>query len=105
MAERAILQDLLVLVAAAKLAWFNGVEIPPPGVTVAAPLRMQCRHSREGAPQRHASDHEALTETVEQCIGGSAANSFAHHPRVQFDDLPSERAVEAQRRERHSRQA
>ena len=50
MTEGAILQDLLVLVAATKLAWLNGVEIPPPGVTVTAPLRMQCRHSREGAP-------------------------------------------------------
>src|SRR4030095_14692301 len=64
---------------------------------------MQCRHSREGAPQRHASDHEALTEAVEQRIGGSATNSFTHHPRVQFDDLPFERAVEAQRGQRDSR--
>ena len=96
MSRKGYSADLLVLVAAAKLRGLNGVEIPPPGVTVAAPLRMQCRHSYEGAPQRHASDDEALTETVEKRIGGSAANSFAYHPRMQFDDLPPERAVEAQ---------
>ena len=90
--------------AATKLAWLNGIEVPAPGVAVAAPLRMQCRHPREGAPQRHASVHETLAETVEQRIGGSATNSFTHYPRVQFDDLPFERAVEAQRARRNSRQ-
>ena len=81
-AEGAIQQDLLVLVAAAKLRWLDGAEVPPPGVAVAAPLRMQRRHSYEGAPQRHPSDHEALTETVEKRSGGSAAKSFAYHPHV-----------------------
>jgi hypothetical protein len=95
-AEGAIQQDLLVLVAAEKLRRLNGVEIPPPGVAVAAPLRMQCRHSYEGAPQRHPGDHEAPTETVENRGGVGAANSFAYHPHVQFDDLPTKRAVEAQ---------
>jgi hypothetical protein len=96
MAEGAILQDLLVLVAAAKLPWLNGVEIAPPDVAVAAPLRMQGRHSYEGAPQRYAGGHQALAETVEKRSGGSTANSFLYHPRVQLDDLPSERAVETQ---------
>ena len=100
-AEGTIQQDLLVLIAAAKLRGLNGVEIPPPGVAVAAPLRMQCRHSYEGAPQRHASDHEALTETVEKHSGASAANSFTYHPHVQFDDLPSKWVVESQWAQRH----
>jgi len=89
-------QDLLVLVAAFKLRGLNGVEVTPPGVAVAASLRMQCRHSYEGAPYRHASDHKTLTETVEKRCGAAAANSFSYHPRVQFDDLPAERAIEAQ---------
>jgi hypothetical protein len=38
---------------------------------------MKARHS-----ERHPSDHEALTETVEKCSGGSAAKSFAYHPHV-----------------------
>jgi hypothetical protein len=58
---------------------------------------MQCRHSYEGAPQRHTGEHETLTETVENRRGVGAANSFAHHPRVQFDDVLAERAVEVQR--------
>ena len=95
-AEGAMQQDLLILVAAFKLRGFNGVEVTPPGVAVATPLRMQCRHSYEGAPQRHASDHKTLTETVENRGGSGAANSFAYRPRVQFDDLPAERAIEAQ---------
>ena len=100
-AEGTIQQDLLVLVAAAKLRGLNGVEIAPPSVAVAAPLRMQCRHSYEGAPQRHAGAHEALTETIENRRGVGAANSFAYHPHVQFDDLPAERDVEIQRRQGH----
>jgi hypothetical protein len=43
---------------------------------------MQRRHSYEATPQRHPSDHEALTETVEKRSGASAAKSFAYHPRV-----------------------
>jgi hypothetical protein len=57
---------------------------------------MQCRHSYKAAPQRHASHHKTLTEAVEKHCGGSAANSLAHHPRVQFDDLPAKRTIEAQ---------
>ena len=81
-AEGAVLQDLLVLVAAAKLRGLDGIEVAAPGVAVAAPLRMQSRHADKRAPQRHSSDHQALTETVEKRSGGCAAKSFAHHPHV-----------------------
>ena len=64
--ERARLQLLLVLVAARKLHRLLDPTVAPPCVGIAAPLRMQCAHSREGAPQRHTGDDEALTETVEQ---------------------------------------
>ena len=62
---------------------------------------MQRRHSDEGAPQRNAGAHEALTQTIENCRRIGAANSFAHHPYVQFDDLPAERDVEIQRGQRY----
>ncbi len=104
-AEGTVQQNLLVLVAAAKLRGLNGVEIAPPSIAVAAPLRMQCRHSYEGAPQRHAGAHEALTQTIENRRGIGAANSFAYHPHVQFDDLPAERDVEIQRRQGHRSRA
>ncbi len=97
LAEGTSQQDHLVLVAAAKLRGLDGVEVAPPGVAVAAPLRMQRRHADEGAPQRHAGTHEALTEPVENRGGVGAAKSFAHDPHVQFDDLPAERAIEIQR--------
>ena len=64
--ERARLQLLLVLVAARKLHRLLDPTVAPPCVGIAAPLRMQCAHSREGAPQRHTGDDDALTETVEQ---------------------------------------
>jgi hypothetical protein len=35
-------------------------------------------------------------ETAEKLSGGGATNSFAHHPRVQFNDLPSEGAIETE---------
>lgn len=77
LAERTLQQDQLVLLATAKLSRLDGVEITPPGVAVSAPLRMQCRHAHEGAPQRHAGAHEALTETIEYRGGVGAAKSFA----------------------------
>jgi len=80
MTERAFQYDLVVFRAAAKLRWLDGVEIAPPGVTVAAPLRMQRRHADEGAPQRHAGAYEALTKTVEDSGGVGAAQALAHHP-------------------------
>ena len=105
MAERAVQHLLLVLVAALELRWLNGVEVAQPGVAIAAPLRMQCGHTGEGAPQWHAGGDEALTQPVEQRSGVGAAQPFADRPDMQFDDLPPERAVEAQREGRHPREA
>jgi hypothetical protein len=50
----------------------------------------------EAAPQWHPAAHKTLTETVKKCFSRDAANSFAHHPRVQFDDMPAKRTIEAQ---------
>ena len=94
-ANRAVEHALLVIVAAFELDGLDGVEMAPPGITIAAPLRMQCLHPSKRAPQRHAGDDEALTETVEQPRGIGAAQPFADCPDVQFDDLPPERSVEA----------
>src|SRR6516164_2725889 len=51
-AEDARLQILLVLVAARELGRPLDPTVAPPCVGIAAPLRMQCAHSCEGAPQR-----------------------------------------------------
>ena len=87
---------LLVRVAAFKLNGLNGVEVAPPSVGVASPLRMQCPHPGEAAPQWYTRSDKAPAETVEQLSGGDAAQSLAYRPDLQFDDLPPERSVEAQ---------
>ena len=83
--------------AAAELRGLDSVEIAPPSVAVAAPLRVQRRHAYEGAPKRNSGAHKTLTESVEYRRSVRAPQSFAHYPRVQFDDLPAEPAVEIQR--------
>jgi len=103
MAEDAGLHILLVPVAARELRRPLKPTVAPPRVGITAPLRMQCAHPREGAPQRHTGDDEALTETVEQRSGLGAAKSFANRPDMQFDDFSTERVVEAVRQRRQRR--
>jgi len=83
-AEDARLQILLVLVAARELGRPLDPTVAPPCVGIAAPLRMQCAHACEGAPQRHAGDDKALTETVKQRSDLGAAQSLADRPDMQF---------------------
>ena len=104
-AERAVKDELLVLVTAFELPGLNGVEIAPPHVAVPGPLRMQCAHPGKGAPQRHTGADEAPTQAIEQQSGVGAAQTLADGPDVHFDDLLPERAVEAQRQRRHLRRA
>jgi hypothetical protein len=101
-AEDARLEILLVPVAARELGRLLDPTFAPPCVGVTAPLRMQCAHSREGAPQRHAGEDKALTETVKQRSDLGAAQSLADRPDMQFNDFSPEWVVEAlqQRRQR-----
>src|SRR6516225_6326572 len=103
MADRASQDNLLVFVAALELAGLNSVEVAPPSVGIAGPLRMQCPHPGEGTPQRYAGADEALTQAIEQRSGLGATESFADRPDMQFDDFSPERSVEALREWRHSR--
>jgi hypothetical protein len=89
----AVKHFLLVRVAAFKLNGLNGVEVAPPGVGIASPLRMQCPHPGEAAPQWYTRSDKAAAKTVEQLSCGDAAQSLAYRPDVQFDDLPPERGV------------
>jgi hypothetical protein len=50
MGKGAVEDVLFILIAAFKLLRLNGMEITPPGITVATPLGMQCPHAGEGAP-------------------------------------------------------
>jgi hypothetical protein len=50
---------------------------------------VQCRHSYEGAPQRHAGDYEAFTETVEKLGGRGAANSLKYNSTICRSSGPS----------------
>ena len=104
-AERAVDDELLVLVTAFELHGLNGVEVAPPDVAVSSPLRMQRAHPGKGAPQRHAGADEAPTQAVEQGGGIGAAQTLGDRPDMQFDDLLPERAVEAQRQRRLPRRA
>ena len=92
--------DQLMIGAMGVMLGLDRIEIAPPGVAIAAPLRMQRLHRRMRAPQRHAVDDEALAEAVEQLIGGGAAQALAHRPDMRLDDLMAERIVEALERER-----
>src|SRR5260370_17630773 len=65
-ADWAVEHALLILVAALELGGLNGVEAAPPGVAIAAPLRMQCAHPGEGAPHRPARAADALTHPIAQ---------------------------------------
>ena len=56
---------------------------------------MQRLHRRKGSPQRHAVDHQALTESVEELFGGGAVEPCAHRPDVEGDDASAERIVES----------
>src|SRR5439155_23648078 len=85
-AERAVKDELLVLVTAFELPGLNGVEMAPPDVAVPGPLRMQCAHPREGAPQRHAGADEAPTQAVEQGGGIGAAQTLGARPNRPFED-------------------
>src|ERR1700738_1367470 len=104
-ADWAVEHALLVLVAALELRGLDRVESAPPGVAIAAPLRMQCAHPSPGAPQRHAGADEALTQAIEQRRGVSAAQTLADCPDVQFNDFLPERPVEALREGRHQRRS
>ncbi len=101
MAERAVEDELLVLVTALELPGLNGVEVAPPHVAVPGPLRVQCAHPGESTPQRHTGADEAPTQAVEQGGGIGAAQTLGDRPDMQFDDLLPERLVEAQRQGRH----
>src|SRR5215472_6208275 len=68
------------------------IEVAPPCVTMAAPLRMQRPHRRKAAPQRHIRDDEALTKTVKQFGRRSTQKALAHRPDMQIDDPPAKRA-------------
>ena len=87
-------QKPLVLVAVGVILRLDGVEVAPPGVAIAIPLRMQRLHRGMRPPQRDPIDHQALTVAVKQMIGVGAAQSFAHRPDVGIDDPTAERVVE-----------
>ena len=72
----------------------DGVEVAPPGVAVAVPLRMQGLHRRMRPPKRRSMDDEALAIAVEQVVGAAPAQSLAHRPDMRLDDAPPELAVE-----------
>src|SRR5271166_1401144 len=72
----------------------DGVEIAPPGVAVAAPLRMQSLHRGMRAPERGSVNDQPLAIAVEQFVGRRAAQAFAHRPDVRIDDALAERVVE-----------
>ena len=76
------------------LLGLDGVEVAPPSVAIAAPLRMQRFHRNVRPPQRRPVDDQALAIAVEQVVGGGAAQAFAHSPDVRLDDAPAERIVE-----------
>ena len=97
MAERAVLHLLLILIAPLELRGLDGVQAAPPGVGIAAPLRMQRRHPCESAPQRYTGADETSTEAVEQRSGLSAAQPLPDCPDAQFDDFSPERGIEAKR--------
>jgi hypothetical protein len=59
------------------------------------PLRMQCPHPGEAAPQWYPRSDKAPAETVEQLSGRGTAQPLAYRPDVHFDDLLPEGAVVA----------
>src|SRR5580692_4765738 len=70
--KRAVEPNRAAVCGALEVPRFDGVEVAPPGVTVAAPLRMQRLHRGITSPQRHARCDEAPAETVEQlCCRGT----------------------------------
>src|SRR5260370_23860772 len=95
--ERASQPNLAILVAALELRGLDRIEIAPPEIAVAAPLRMQRPHRRRGAPQREPAENTPLTEAIEQLGSGSTEQSLPHRPAVQLDDALPERGVKADR--------
>src|SRR5260221_1938484 len=55
---------------------------------------MQRLRAGEAAPQADAGGDQTLEETVEDLIGGGAAQPLMHGPDMEIDDAPSERVVE-----------
>ena len=72
----------------------DGVEFAPPGVAIAAPLRMERLHRGVRPPQWDSIDHQALAIAVEQVVGVGAAQPLAHRPDVRVDDAAAERVIE-----------
>ena len=92
--ERAHEEIRALRAAVGVLLGLDGVEVAPPGVAVAVPLRMQRLHCRMRPPQRRPVDDQALAIAVEEIVGRSAAQPFAHRPDVRLDYAAAERIVE-----------
>jgi hypothetical protein len=96
--ERA--REPIGIVAHAVVAFrLNRVEIAPPDITVALPLRMKRFHRRVGAPQRHAARDQPLAIAVEQIVSRRAAQPLAHGPDMSLDNQAAQSAVESRERE------
>ena len=87
-------KDPLILFAVGVILGLDGVEVAPPGVAIAIPLRMQRLHRGMRPPQRDSIDHQALAVAVKQMVGVGAAQPLAHRPDVRIDDPTAERVVE-----------
>ena len=98
-AEVAVQHLLLIFVASLELRRLYRVQMAPPGIAIAAPLRVQGGHPGKGAPQWYSRCDKTLTQTVEQCRSLGSAKPFAHCPDVQFDDFSPERGIEAKRQQ------
>src|ERR1700758_4046438 len=95
--KRAVEPNLAAVCGAFEVPRLDCVEIAPPSVAIAPPLRMQCLHRSVTAPQWHADSDEPPAKAVEQFRRGSAQEALPHRPDVQFDDLTADRSVEVDR--------
>ena len=70
--ERALQPNLRLAASARVLLVMDGIQVAPPSVAVAAPLRVQGLGRDIGPHQRYACDHETLAIAVEQIAGRRA---------------------------------
>ena len=71
---------------ARELLLVHRIELAPPSVTVAGPLRMQCLRRDMAAQQAHPLFDETPAISVEQFAGGRAMQTGLHRPNMQVDD-------------------